>query len=291
MQAIKRTWSRGAGGKLIVGVGTIVALCCSCSALAVVVSPSLPTPTPGPVAAALAAAKPSASAEPTTTTKPGEPSSTPAPTATTAPTETSAPTATPEPTETTEPTETPEPTITPIVVNSQVIEGRGDKIVTIEKPDVPVILSLTHAGRSNFIVQSVNADNEKTDTLVNEIGKYAGTVLLDVDDGSSTKRLVVKADGRWRIVLDGLLTAPHIAVPGEITHTGDGVYLVDGDVDTIEFKHSGKSNFVVVAYARSGKDLLVNEIGAYEGLVLAPKGTLLIEVKADGKWTAVTTSR
>jgi hypothetical protein len=54
---------------------------------------------------------------------------------------------------------------------------------------------------------------------------------------------------------------------------------------TATLQHTGTSNFVVYAYTSSGAELLVDEIGAYNGEVLLPAGTLLLEVTADGAWT------
>ncbi|MEU9887631.1 hypothetical protein [Sphaerisporangium sp. NPDC051011] len=61
----------------------------------------------------------------------------------------------------------------------------------------------------------------------------------------------------------------------------------------IRFTHDGESNFIVHTIDSRGKkdDLLVNEIGPYDGTVLynayaASNGTIGLEIKADGAWTA-----
>lgn len=60
----------------------------------------------------------------------------------------------------------------------------------------------------------------------------------------------------------------------------------------IRFTHDGESNFIVYTINSRGKqeELLVNEIGAYDGTVLynayATKGTVGLQIKADGAWTA-----
>lgn len=40
MNFIKRTWARGAAGKIVVGLGGLTAACCACSAIALII----PTP-------------------------------------------------------------------------------------------------------------------------------------------------------------------------------------------------------------------------------------------------------
>jgi len=50
-------------------------------------------------------------------------------------------------------------------------------------------------------------------------------------------------------------------------------------------KNSGGDNFIVQAYSSSSGDLLVNEIGAYNGEVPLPDGTLLISVESTASWS------
>ncbi|MCT9934546.1 hypothetical protein N5079_30505 [Planotetraspora sp. A-T 1434] len=60
----------------------------------------------------------------------------------------------------------------------------------------------------------------------------------------------------------------------------------------IRFTHDGEANFIVYTIDPRGKkqELLVNEIGPYDGTVLYnaynTKGTIGLEIKADGAWTA-----
>ena len=52
--------------------------------------------------------------------------------------------------------------------------------------------------------------------------------------------------------------------------------------------HDDDSNFVVLAWSADGRDLLVNDIGAYDGTVRIDPGAILIVVNADGAWTLTT---
>lgn len=60
----------------------------------------------------------------------------------------------------------------------------------------------------------------------------------------------------------------------------------------MRFTHDGESNFIVYTVNGRGKteELLVDEIGPYDGTVLYnaydSKGTIGLEIKADGAWTA-----
>ena len=51
--------------------------------------------------------------------------------------------------------------------------------------------------------------------------------------------------------------------------------------------HNGDSNFAVWAWGSTGRDLLVNEIGAYDGTVLVESGLVTWDVSADGDWTVI----
>lgn len=60
----------------------------------------------------------------------------------------------------------------------------------------------------------------------------------------------------------------------------DGIYRV-------HFTHSGRRNFIVKSYdATNDKELLINEIGTYDGYVLLlGKSPYSFEIEADGSWT------
>ena len=86
--------------------------------------------------------------------------------------------------------------------------GRGDKVLKISKPaDGANLIKLTHDGDSNFIVDQLDSDLDETENLVNEIGKYKGTTILDVTEEEETKRLKIQADGTWTIVR---ISRPHV---------------------------------------------------------------------------------
>jgi hypothetical protein len=73
---------------------------------------------------------------------------------------------------------------------------------------------------------------------------------------------------------------------------------VDGSGDSVirlnEFKtangtatltHDGSSNFYIWAWSTSDRDLLVNEIGAYDATVLVTVGHNTWDIGADGAWS------
>ena len=169
------------------------------------------------------------------------------------------------------------------------LTGRGDRVVKFTIPvDTPAIAKATHSGSSNFAVVALAADGSSNDLLINEIGKYSGTVLFDEDVGVHTVAFEVTASGSWTITVKPITSARKWDGATKLSGKGDDVVLMDpptGLFETATIKHAGESNFAVIAYASDGSDLIVNEIGSYTGQVVLPDATLLFEVTADGSWT------
>ena len=211
------------------------------------------------------------------------------------PTFTPSPTKTPAPTNTPRPTRTPKPTLTPTPV-PQLIElsGTGDMIVDVNKGDWPGTIHCVYNGQSNFVVINYDADGNYLDLLVNTIGRYDGTRLIDIKTREHTARLEVQASGGWIITIYPLVPeyVQMMNIPGTYSGIGDNVVvLVGGTPDVGTFDHQGDSNFVVISYGTEGSDLLVNDIGNYHGQAIVPKGTVLFEIQADGAWTIDVTSK
>ncbi len=125
---------------------------------------------------------------------------TPIPTDSPSPTPTPTPTSTPRPTPTPRPTATPTPTPEPIVV-----DGRGDSVLTCTLSTGRHRMKVSHSGSSNFTVW-IHGDEGGSDLLVNEIGRYDGTVLIEVGTGFLAIApggciIEISADGRWRLEL------------------------------------------------------------------------------------------
>ncbi len=209
----------------------------------------------------------------------------PSPTA--AATSEATPEETAEGTPTTEPTPSPEPT--PAFATIE-LSGTGDAVPQFEIPeDAAAIATATHTGSANFVVTTISEAGDQNDLLVNTIGNYTGTVLFDEQDGQHSVAFEVTADGAWTISIQPVTEARAWDGRAELTGTGDDVVQIDPAVSglaTANVSHDGAANFVVIAYGGGlGQELLVNEIGAYEGEVLIGDGAFLLEVTADGNWT------
>lgn len=168
--------------------------------------------------------------------------------------------------------------------------GRGDKVLKLSIGDDPYALVITHRGSSNFAVEQLDAGGKTTDLLVNAIGRYAGTVAVNFEDGEQTAALKITADGAWTVKVTPLALLRKWDASRPITGKGDDVFLLTdaafGGLDSAKVTHRGAANFAVQTYdADGGYDLAVNEIGNYEGEIQIGDDTLAVVVTADGAWS------
>ena len=119
------------------------------------------------------------------------------------PTPVLSPTATqpPTPTPTLVPTSTPVPTPIPPLV----LSGKGDDVLACNMSEGRKIVDLSHTGNSNFAV-SVYDQYDGWELLVNEIGRYSGTVTFQVGGGlfglePGPCTIEVNADGDWNMTI------------------------------------------------------------------------------------------
>lgn len=210
-----------------------------------------------------------------------------------APATTEAPTTTqPATTTTTAPTTTtttaPTTTTTTLPAwEAYTVEGSGDSVIDFAVPgDDPAVPEFTYSSGSNFSVWSYTATGTRLDLLVNEIGAYQGARPVNFLDGETVGELEISASGPWTVRVRPLFDSPELAT--SLQGTGSEVIVYTASASRLEATHQGSSNFVVRAWSTSGRDLLVNEIGAYTGTVRIDPSTVIIEVEADGAWTLQT---
>lgn len=185
---------------------------------------------------------------------------------------------TPEPT----PTPEPEPTEDPNAFEAVTHTGVGAGVVAMPEGSDIGIVTATHEGSRNFVLWSLDGDNNQVDLLVNTIGGYTGTIPWGLTYDTEASSIQVEADGPWSITFEPLLSAPELVMPR--SGTGDSVLLYRGAAATPTFTHSGESNFAVWSYGDQ-RDLLVNEIGTYSGTHAITSGPAVIVITADGDWS------
>ncbi len=164
----------------------------------------------------------------------------------------------------------------------ETVSGHGDDVVSnVFVGEGIYRVHFTHSGRSNFIVKSYDAKGDR-DLLINEIGNYNGRVLLL---GKAPYAFEITADSLWTYTIERL------DIISDSTFAGKGDYVTDLcslSSGVWVFTHDGKSNFIVKIYTSDGYDLLINEIGKYDGkkMVTIPAGSYaFFEIIADGNWS------
>lgn len=165
------------------------------------------------------------------------------------------------------------------------ISGRGDKIVKFTAQDGPTYAKITGKGGGNFAVISYTGSTYGA-LLVNEIGSFSGSVYVD----PGMNRFKVTSSGTWTIEVWPIISAKHWNGTAPLTGKGDSVFNLTGSASGITtIKNMSKSNFAVLVYAQDGEylDLLVNEIGAYNGEVMLPDADPMVLViqAVGGTWS------
>ncbi len=248
---------------IVVGVYLVLGI------VAAVVSPSSTKQVATGTSAAGSTAAPTTQPPSSTTTSIATSTTTPASTTTT----TTAPTTT---------TTAPPPT-TPPPAADLYYSGIGDQVLSLGQTIREArIATITHQGSSNFVVKALSPVGSD-ELLVNEIGSYTGTVPIAFADGDQVDGFEINASGPWTITIKDLAKAPELANAAGTRFDGTGdnvVRFTTGSRQPLKVSCPGcQGNFVVTAYGRT-RDLLVNEIGAYDGSVLVPGSNVVLEVHA-----------
>jgi hypothetical protein len=169
------------------------------------------------------------------------------------------------------------------------VEGSGNDVISLSVPgDAPALLDLIHDGSSNFSVVSREGNMEYIDLIVNEIGPYEGRRGLNLGwfGPEPARYLEIDADGNWNLTVRPISEAR--AMSGSLTGHGDEVVrYVAGTPNSMHSTHDGSSNFAIVGHESDGSygDLIVNEIGPYNGTDVIESGVAILEIEADGNWT------
>lgn len=171
----------------------------------------------------------------------------------------------------------------PKPLKPKIYSGIGDDVITIQKPggDGAAILKFEcSACTSNTVVETNGAEA----LLVNTIGSYSGSHLIDIQDGSTTSKITITAVGAWKLTVSGLDKA--LKVTDKQSGKGDSVLHVAGNSSEAAITNTGESNFVVQVYPEYGgfSDLVVNTIGSYKGTVPL-EAPAYVQITSSGSWT------
>lgn len=172
------------------------------------------------------------------------------------------------------PTAPPQP-----VLPTKTYTGTGDDVVAVDFAGQPAVVAFECTGcTSNTVLNSNGSDS----LLVNAIGPYSGTHIVDAMQGTPTTQLEVKADAPWKLTISDPSTLPKTT--GPVSGHGDTAIFIAGNTSKATIQNTGQSNFVVTGYGEGFPQLAVNEIGNYSGTVLLT-GPAFVQVISDGDWS------
>lgn len=187
------------------------------------------------------------------------------------------------------------------------ITGMGNAVTdTFELAAGVSIVEMYYPGEemTNFIVE-IYSSEDMYDLVVNEIGAYDGTRLVDVSEDNiigllpGEQYVEVTATGAWTIVIEQPRPASADEPPLSLSGSGDDVlepFFAPNAELLFEFTHDGEDDIIVNLYDNEGNKIgnLANVQGeqrdsyslSFDGLGFNPSsGIFWIEVIADGNWT------
>jgi len=143
------------------------------------------------------------------------------------------------------------------------------------------LVTLTHDGRSSFIVSAVEGD--QTELLTSAIGAYKGQRPLVVQGPVAFQ---VTADGSWTVRVQPMSSGGSPAFSG----TGDAVsayFTPPPSSAAWNVSHDGKSAFFVYAHCVGGSIVVEDRTGPFQDTpqITFSRGPCFWEVRADGAWT------
>ncbi len=149
------------------------------------------------------------------------------------------------------------------------------------------VVESTYNGSGNFAVVLQDAQGNMLDLLANEIGSYTGKSFVWIKETGDYYLNINGNQGNWDIKIMQYRPLEIENLPGNLEGNGDDVIFFEINQGSyqITLTHNGDSNFAVTVNAA---DLLVNEIGNYEGSQrhsFENSSTYVFVVKADGDWT------
>lgn len=163
------------------------------------------------------------------------------------------------------------------------LTGTGSDTVEFEVPDSsPAIVHFTHNDSGLFQVSTYTPEGEYIGYLGSGFFNYEGTRPLNFQEPPAGK-FEINAEGGWTATIEPLSEAPRATT--ETKGSSDAVLnLADVKASAVEARHSGSSNFQVIAWGEEHKKLIINEIGIFDSRVDIPADTLFLEIIADGSW-------
>jgi hypothetical protein len=164
------------------------------------------------------------------------------------------------------------------LLDAQTLTGTGDDIKTVDLKGLPAVVTFTCSACSGNTVLETNGAEM---LLVNTVGGYTGSHLVDTSTGSPTTEFSISADAAWTLKIEDVDTIATSA--GKASGHGDKVLYWDAPGTKAAITNKGEGNFLVEGFGSEIPELAVNKIGNYSGTVQLTPG--FVQVKSEGDWT------
>lgn len=164
--------------------------------------------------------------------------------------------------------------------------GSGSRVQPISQPAGGAVLRISMPGDGYRSIVSRGADLSYGDLLVNTTDPYVGDRIVGYGRPwiwPAAALLEIDSDGPWAIAVAPLAFAR--TSNGTASGTGDSVIWMNRGPGVVNLTHSGSSNFAIWAGSAGDADLVVNEIGSYDGQRVAEVGPAYWQIDADGAWS------
>ncbi|MFE4541481.1 TM2 domain-containing protein [Arthrobacter sp. NPDC056727] len=163
-------------------------------------------------------------------------------------------------------------------LTAQTLTGTGDAVKTVDLKGLPAVATFTcKACSGNTVLETNGAEM----LLVNTVGAYTGSHLVDTSAGAPTTEFNISADSAWTLKIEDVDTVP--STLDKASGHGDTVLYWDVATDKAAITNKGEGNFVVQGFGSEVPELPVNKVGDYSGTVKLTPG--FVQVNSDGDWT------
>ncbi|WP_101588397.1 TM2 domain-containing protein [Brevibacterium jeotgali] len=159
--------------------------------------------------------------------------------------------------------------------------GSGADVVALPEGVTAAYVTVEDVSGEGVRTYGVDDAGEMTGSqLVGLPAGGSGSNVIGVDDYGDATGIEVTATGDWNVTVAPVSSAPALPDSG----TGPGSFLYDGPGGDVTLSHDGESNFIGLQYDGISPNLVVNEIGVYEGIGTLEPGPSLVSISADGSW-------
>lgn len=175
-------------------------------------------------------------------------------------------------------------------VGSQEFSGQGSKQQRFKAGGGLTVITLTHKGRQNFVVQFGQGD--AMNLLVNEIGNFEGSKAVGLPVGDYV--LDIATRGQWTVKIDQSVPTEAPLPPKKLEGTGAAAsdfFSLKAGPAKFRLSYDGTGLFapqLINAADGTILTLLANELSEFTGdktVEIFADGIYLVDVTASGKWT------